>query len=245
MWNNIRVCLPITLLVIALCCLVRMDFVPVYYINLLISNLIQLCANILWVAKWDEDDWLEFVAVIYCCGGMASIGFRMCITLERYFSISRPQLQWIRQTTDSLLLSFLIWMFFISIVRILVILKKMSPLVIMGLLFGPVFLTCLIRTLKALPAATSTPAEEKRRIVGTLILLLLNYNLFIIPTVILHILIMTSFNLALVKQVCFTLILLSPFMDLTVFVLMCKGPTNKGCLRCGQTENTAADHLCE
>ncbi|MEQ2195475.1 hypothetical protein XENOCAPTIV_013376, partial [Xenoophorus captivus] len=82
-WINIRVCLPFTFLLITLCCLVRLDHVPVpYYMNLLLSNLIQLIILIA-LPLHQEIHTRYFVSFyIYACWVMTSICFRMIIALE-------------------------------------------------------------------------------------------------------------------------------------------------------------------
>ena len=55
---------------------------PIYIINLLFSEIIQLCCMIVEVAKpdWKNE---EIFFYIYCFGVLASVGFMVCIALER------------------------------------------------------------------------------------------------------------------------------------------------------------------
>lgn len=65
----------------------RRDQVPViYYTNLLISNLIQMCTIIIIVAKPDDHETYMMSFVIYYFGVQASLYFKLCIALERYLS---------------------------------------------------------------------------------------------------------------------------------------------------------------
>lgn len=62
---------------------VREDHVaPVYVINLLISDLIQMCCLVIWVAK-SRTSAVYVSTFIYYIGVMASVGFMVCIALER------------------------------------------------------------------------------------------------------------------------------------------------------------------
>ncbi|XP_050924436.1 G-protein coupled receptor 4-like, partial [Lates calcarifer] len=84
--------LPLTLVAIhGVYSLVRNDHVaPIYVINLLISDLIQFCCMIVEVAE--PEDWKinEAFFSIYYFGLMASVGFMVCVALERYLVIACP-----------------------------------------------------------------------------------------------------------------------------------------------------------
>ena len=56
---------------------------PIYIINLLISDIIQLCYMIVVVAN--PVDWkiCKIFYYIYCFGVLASVGFMVCVALER------------------------------------------------------------------------------------------------------------------------------------------------------------------
>ncbi|XP_036980668.1 G-protein coupled receptor 4-like [Acanthopagrus latus] len=75
----------------AVCSLVRKNHVaPIYVINLLISDLIQLCCLIIWVAEEGGSIIYEIGSSLYDVGLMASVGFMVCVALERYLVIARP-----------------------------------------------------------------------------------------------------------------------------------------------------------
>ncbi|XP_029926904.1 mas-related G-protein coupled receptor member B1-like [Myripristis murdjan] len=84
--------LPLTLLAIyALYSLVQENNVaPVYVINLLISDLIQMCCFVILVAQ--PKNFIMFVvsAIIYSIGLMASVGFMVCVAMERFLVIACP-----------------------------------------------------------------------------------------------------------------------------------------------------------
>ncbi|XP_013122358.2 uncharacterized protein LOC106097166 [Oreochromis niloticus] len=112
MWIDVCVCLPLTILIIyCMCCARRRDPGPApYYIYLLVSNLIQLCAPVLWLAKLEDHHQPTGVCgVFFFFGVTTSLNFKTCIVLERYFFISCPMLNFIRKTKGSILVSVLVW----------------------------------------------------------------------------------------------------------------------------------------
>ncbi|XP_023183559.1 C3a anaphylatoxin chemotactic receptor-like [Xiphophorus maculatus] len=58
---------------------------PVYVVNLLISDLIQLCSSIALMAHEHNVPFFS-----YMIGLMASVGFMVCLSLERYMIIAKP-----------------------------------------------------------------------------------------------------------------------------------------------------------
>ena len=66
---------------------VRKDHVaPIYVINLLISDIIQLCSRIVYAAKPNDPIIFVIGFSFYQIGLMASVGFMVCVSLERYSS---------------------------------------------------------------------------------------------------------------------------------------------------------------
>uniref|UniRef100_A0A668W5S2 G-protein coupled receptors family 1 profile domain-containing protein n=1 Tax=Oreochromis aureus TaxID=47969 RepID=A0A668W5S2_OREAU len=206
-----------------------------YYIYLLVSNLIQLCAPILWLAKLEDHHQPTGVCgVFFFFGVTTSLNFKTCIVLERYFFITCPMLNFIRKTKGSILVSVLVWTMCVITIPLAILLHQVERIYFFTFYPAPLFILCLAGTLKALPAATSVPAEEKRRIIGTLFLLHLNYFVLVLPAVIL---------LSFVRNVSLAMILLSPFVDLMLFCFMQKGPVDSllSCL----CSDVASDHQSE
>uniref|UniRef100_A0A8C9Y407 G-protein coupled receptors family 1 profile domain-containing protein n=1 Tax=Sander lucioperca TaxID=283035 RepID=A0A8C9Y407_SANLU len=218
--------LPLTLVAIyALYSLVGKDNVaPIYVINLLISDLIQLCCMIVSVAKPEEQNTYGIGRLIYGFSLMASVGFMVCIALERYLVIACPLWYRFRRTIKiSVVVCVLVWIislaicFFFAFGYILPI-SFLLPL--------PLLIFFLFGTLKALSASISVPADEKRRIVAMLVLVLLIYTLLFLP---INILLLEKHDrydtaLGIVVRV---FLKLSPLADLFLYVFMRKGAIDK------------------
>uniref|UniRef100_A0A3P9DQK7 G-protein coupled receptors family 1 profile domain-containing protein n=1 Tax=Maylandia zebra TaxID=106582 RepID=A0A3P9DQK7_9CICH len=160
-------------------------------------------------------------SVFYLLGVMASLYFKMCIALERYFFIACPLLDFIRKTKtsvlSSVLLCVLVWAFCIVSFPLAIVLHQFIHLLIYAALPGPLFIFCLARTFRALPAATSVPTQEKRRSLGILILLFFKYFvLILIPISIFH-------NERIPFEINWIFFLLCPFVDLVLCLFMRQG----------------------
>ncbi|XP_033468765.2 G-protein coupled receptor 4-like [Epinephelus lanceolatus] len=225
--------LPLTLVAIyAVRSLVKDDHVvPIYVINLLITDLIQLCCMIAWVLP---EDWIlsgRFILLsiyFYCL--MVSIGFMVCIALERYLVIACPLWYRFRRTIKiSVLVCVVVWAL-PPVISCLFIAARNSATIsgILLLLPLPLFIFFLGGTLKALSASISVHSDEKRRIVGMLVLVLLIYTLLFLPTIILSLAWGSSgidernlYNLSL------TFVQFSPLADLFLYIFMRKGTIDK------------------
>ncbi|XP_038588789.1 G-protein coupled receptor 4-like [Micropterus salmoides] len=142
--------------------MVRSDHVaPIYVINLLITDLIQLCYMIVPVVS-NVNRTIRIISSIYLSGLVASVYFMVCISLERYLSV------------------------YPVCVELLLCLNMYIIFAILLLLPFPLFIFFLTGTLKALSASISVPSDEKRRIVGVLVLVLLIYTLLFLPRIILN-----------------------------------------------------------
>ncbi|XP_041866854.1 uncharacterized protein LOC121655968 [Melanotaenia boesemani] len=248
-WFNICAYFPLTLVVICcLCYKARRDHVPVYYINLIISNLIQLYSMRVWVTKENHDVINKLSLGVYVFSVMTSLGFRMCIALERYFVIVCPQLPCIRQIKGSVWVCVAVWGIFLLTFPLLLFFGQAFTVLTLVFLPAPVFIICLAGTLKSVlqtpPAAASVPAEEKRRILGILVLLLLNYILTILPAPVMIIIGASHYFYydEIIQTIIVILILLSPFLDLILFVFLYKGPIDKLLMRlcCCRMQDAAA-----
>ncbi|XP_014876022.1 mas-related G-protein coupled receptor member H-like [Poecilia latipinna] len=101
--------LPLTVIAIfAVYLLIKKDHVtPVYIINLLLSDLIQLCCMI----AENLVNGNVIVHYTYFYGLMVSIGFMVCISLERYLAVAWPLwYRFRRNIKTSLVVCVVIWM---------------------------------------------------------------------------------------------------------------------------------------
>ncbi|XP_071389796.1 G-protein coupled receptor 4-like [Centroberyx affinis] len=234
-WIVISIGLPLTLLAIyALVSLVRGSQVaPIYVINLLVSDLIQICCMVVReAASWEETTYV-FSYVFYSIGITASVGFMVCVALERYLVIACPLWYRFRRTIKvSVVVSFMIWAFpFILLFLSYLLSDIMDPSILVSiflLLPFPLLIFFLAGTLKALSASISVPPEEKRRIVGALVLVLLNYTLLFLPTIIWFLATATeSPDLIFDPNLFLIFIQFSPLVDLVLYVFMRKGAVDK------------------
>ncbi|XP_056251614.1 proteinase-activated receptor 2-like [Seriola aureovittata] len=246
-WINIGAGIPLTLLAIcSLCCQPRKDQLPITYVaNLLISNLIQICSTILWEINLTGMAGFVISMIIstfgLCYGVLTSLCFRMCVALERYMVIAFPKQNCIRRAGTSVFVCVTIWVLCFIIIFFAMRSKQYFYLPYPALLPFPLFIACLVLTLGALPAATSVPAGEKRRTVGALVLLLVNYTLLILPSIIMIIVMLTDATDF--PGVVLPLIQLSAFPDLILVVFMREGPVDKLLARlcCCRMDDVAAD----
>ncbi|XP_049926496.1 G-protein coupled receptor 4-like [Epinephelus moara] len=231
--------LPLTLVAIyAVYSLVKDDHVvPIYVINLLITDLIQLCCMITRVLP---EDWIFnggfisltelilFFIYLYCL--VASIGFMVCIALERYLVITCPLWYRFRRTIKvSVLVCVVVWALPAVIYCLLITGRNSETIVgILLLLPLPLFIFFLGGTLKALSASISVHSDEKRRIVGMLVLVLLIYTLLFLPTIILFLAQGSSdIDERKLSNLSLMFVQLSPLADLFLYIFVRKGTIDK------------------
>ncbi|KAL7384215.1 hypothetical protein ABVT39_026604 [Epinephelus coioides] len=225
--------LPLTLVAIyAVRSLVKDDHVvPIYVINLLITDLIQLCCMIAWVLPVDwilSGGIILLIIYLYCL--VVSIGFMVCIALERYLVIACPLWYRFRRTIKvSVLVCVVVWALPAVISCLLLIVRKSIPFTgILLLLPLPLFIFFLGGTLKALSASISVHSDEKRRIVGMLVLVLLIYTLLFLPTIILLLAQRSSgIDKRKLNNLSLTFVQFSPLADLFLYIFMRKGTIDK------------------
>uniref|UniRef100_A0A8C9YC36 G-protein coupled receptors family 1 profile domain-containing protein n=1 Tax=Sander lucioperca TaxID=283035 RepID=A0A8C9YC36_SANLU len=227
----ISIGLPLTLMAIyTLHSLVQKDNVaPIYVINLLISDIIQFCCMIVFVAKPGYPIYL-ISSLIYFCSLMASICFMVCIALERYLVIACPLWYHFRRTIKiSVVVCVLVWTLPLLCLFILAFCGfakfLLTMLYIFVLLPLPLLIFFLVGTLKALSASISVPTHEKRRIVAMLVMVLLIYTLLFLPRTILFLKNEPGFNF--IRGLAPVFLRLSPLADLVLYVFMRKGAIDK------------------
>ncbi|XP_059214975.1 G-protein coupled receptor 4-like [Centropristis striata] len=238
--------LPLTLgAIYGLFSLVRNgEVAPIYVINLLISDLIQFCCMIAEVAGpkncnvFISEYWMIFQVFIYIYDYslFASVGFMVCIALERYLVIVHPLWYRCRRTIKtSVLVCVLVWI--LPVVQFLIerFYYTYSFHIVIYIIFYllplPLIIFFLIATLKALYASISVPNAEKGRIAGMLILVLLIYMLLFLPTIIVTVywysyFIKTNVDNPHLERLLYLapmFLKLSPLADLVLYMLLRKG----------------------
>ncbi|XP_053189565.1 G-protein coupled receptor 4-like [Scomber japonicus] len=221
-WIVIVICLPLIIPAIYyLYSLVRHDHVaPIYVINLLISDLIQLCCMAIRLGNTVLD--LDFITfVIHIIGIMASICFMVCISLERYLLIAWPLWYRFRRTVKvSVVVCVVVWVLAL-VLSVLPMFIGPQLITVFLLLPFPVLIFSVVGIFKGLSAAISVSSEEKRRIVGATILVLLNYTLLFLPFIIWSITTHVHITYA------FAFIFFNPLGDLVLYIFMRKGAIDK------------------
>ncbi|KAL7388051.1 hypothetical protein ABVT39_006266, partial [Epinephelus coioides] len=184
----IIICIGVPLTLVAICALfsqVRNDNVaPIYVINLLISDLIQFCCMIAEMVLPEN----SLPVLIKGHTRFASVGFMVCIAMERYLVIVFPLWYRFRRTIKtSVLVCIVVWVLPLICTLPKLISSSANANLIAGiflLLPLPLLIFFVGGTLRALSASISVPSDEKRRIAGMLVLVLLIYILLFLPSII-------------------------------------------------------------
>ncbi|XP_036794126.1 ovarian cancer G-protein coupled receptor 1 [Oncorhynchus mykiss] len=186
-WTTFSIGFPlICLSIYAMYFLIRADHIaPVYVINLLIADLVQICMR----PFNPSGTWKMIVLLIDFFGISASISFMVCVALERYLVIAFPLWYRFRRNIKySLIMSSFIWVIpFIQICMLYLtptFERKLILFAVNLLIPFPLLVFFLVGTLKALSVSISVPAVEQRRIIGTLALVLGNYTVLFLPLII-------------------------------------------------------------
>ncbi|XP_044229432.1 G-protein coupled receptor 4-like [Thunnus albacares] len=229
----ISIGLPLTLVAIySLYSQVKNDHVaPIYIINLLISDIFQLCYMIVKVANTFNREIYRTFYHIYYYSVLASVGFMVCIALERYLLIAWPLWYRVRKTIKiSLAVCVVVWILPLVYVLPLYFLVSFEIsqtfFAVFLLVPFPLFIFLLGGTLKSLFAAISVSSDEKPRIVGMLVLVLLIYTLLFLPNIIWYLVEEARYNHTF-SYLTFMFLRFSPLADLILYFFIRKGAIDK------------------
>ncbi|KAM9726301.1 G-protein coupled receptor 4-like [Menidia menidia] len=222
----VSVGLPLTLVAIyAVYSLIHTDNVaPVYLVNLLTSDLIQLCSLIA-LATTNSPTVCDAFLYVLQIGMMVSICFMVVIAMERYLVVAWPLwYRFRRSLRTSVVVCLVVWALPLLYLPIFFFASSYMETTIASFLLlpFPLLLFFLGGTLRALAASRSVAAEEKRRIVASLVLVLLIYALLFLPRILFSLASRyrgrDAFQLATVVPVYF-----SPLADLVLYVFLRRG----------------------
>uniref|UniRef100_A0A3P9MW39 G-protein coupled receptor 4-like n=1 Tax=Poecilia reticulata TaxID=8081 RepID=A0A3P9MW39_POERE len=223
-WITLGIGLPLVLIVMI------DQGAPVYVINLLISDFIQLCSRSLINIHPSE-----FVALFITYYGLfVSVGFMMCVSFERYLVVAKPLWYRFRRNIKIyVVVCIVVWILplLFQLFAFLTLADEMAIIFIVVLLLPfPLFIFFLVGTIKALSGALSVPADEKRRIAAIQVVVLINYTLLYLPFIILLLSLFHviddqfRFNVSAVSVVCMCL---SPLADTTLYLFIRKSIMDK------------------
>ncbi|XDV31528.1 hypothetical protein PO909_002519 [Leuciscus waleckii] len=141
---------------------------PVFVIHLILSDLIQIICRL---TESFTGSWEAFNAYMYSL--IAGVYFMACVAFERYLLVSHPI--WYRSHHSlkvCCVISVIIWLFsFLS--------RSIACLIPY-----PIIILCFVGTCRGLSHAISLTSLKRKRILGSLFLVLLTYTFLILPYVI-------------------------------------------------------------
>ncbi|XP_035258943.1 proteinase-activated receptor 2-like [Anguilla anguilla] len=213
---------------------------PIYVINLLISDLVQIIVRIFFMTdRFFGIQSKEYIVtynvllVVVRFGLIASLGFMVCISLERYLVVVHPLwYRYYRNIKHSVLASLVVWVLSVIYAAIdynVLMKDHITFTIVFSILFllpMPLLVFLYVGTRRALAGTVSVSDAEKKRIMGILVLVLGIYVLLYLPFTLM------SFYLAVTKKKTFTvyclmavtrnIVRLSPLVDPFLYIFMRK-----------------------
>uniref|UniRef100_A0A3B3CY45 G-protein coupled receptors family 1 profile domain-containing protein n=1 Tax=Oryzias melastigma TaxID=30732 RepID=A0A3B3CY45_ORYME len=213
-------CVGLFLILIALYPIRKDPVAPVSLINLLISDLIQLCCLIVMITS---KEYYHNSFNIHFCAKMVSISFMVVISMERYLCFAWPM--WYRlnhNIKNYLIITLMAWLLsvFYFIIACYALYYESNILLSCYLVFPfPLLTFSLYKTIKVLYASQGVKRAEKLRIILILSLVLIMYLVIFLPTVILIWHYPCDKKLFYLSNILF---FSSPLADLVLYILMRK-----------------------
>ncbi|XP_027862198.1 G-protein coupled receptor 4-like [Xiphophorus couchianus] len=230
-WISISIGLPLIFIVmIAIFFQVKKgQEAPVYVINLLISDLIQLFSRIpVDLCRLSQTDF-TYMKIVYACI-KASVGFMVCISCERYLVVAMPMWYRFRRNIKTyVVVCIVVWLLPLFYPLIAYVFKEYGMaahfFIAFLLLPIPLFIFFLVGTIKALSGAVSVPADEKRRLAAIQVVVLIIYTLLYLPIILLLLYDINAFKgelSCIPYSVGYAAGALSPLADTTLYVFFRK-----------------------
>lgn len=170
-----------------LCSQVKPDQIaPVYVINLLISDLIQILVNPIWTAlrvEIQSCDIVTYMRLIYVFSLQVNVFFMVTISADRYIMIAHAfWYENIQNVRTSLLVSASVWISVAALTLASILRTDLEPwfMIILLVLPYPLVIFCFVGTWRSLSKTTLSPSEQ-RRVIGVLALVLCVYTVLFLP----------------------------------------------------------------
>ncbi|XP_043992171.1 mas-related G-protein coupled receptor member A4-like [Gambusia affinis] len=203
---------------------------PVYVINLLVSNILQLCCRISELSRDANSNALYFLTYYTI---LVSAGFMMCVSCERYLVVAKPLWYRFRRTIKTyVVVCTVVWILPVLFPLLIFLAPDFDITVIITVLFilaFPLFIFFLVGTIKALSGAFNVPADEKRRIAAIQVVELIIYTLLYLPIIVLFVTVFHNkhFRFFVNLRRVAACIFLSPLADTTLYLLSRKSIQDK------------------
>uniref|UniRef100_A0A3B5MIJ3 G-protein coupled receptors family 1 profile domain-containing protein n=1 Tax=Xiphophorus couchianus TaxID=32473 RepID=A0A3B5MIJ3_9TELE len=214
------ICIGLPLNLVSIFLVKKGNCAPVYVVNLLISDLIQLCSSIALMAHKHNVPFFS-----YMIGLMASVGFMVCLSLERYMIIAKPM--WYRFQRDirgAFTVCAVVWILpFVILTTFYIQVDSGIKKIIFSsflLLPFPSFIFFTVGTIKSLSAAHGVSPPKKQRIVAIQVMLLLIYILLFLPVIIYMLLDINEQQHPSFTSLAFICVYISPLADTAMYVLL-------------------------
>ncbi|XDV26398.1 hypothetical protein PO909_030128 [Leuciscus waleckii] len=175
--------IPIMILTLfALCALIKSNrSTPVFVIHLILSDLIQIICRLTFTIT---RSWDAYIAYVYSC--IVGVYFMTCVAFERYLLVSHPI--WYRSHHSlkvCCVVSVIIW--FVPLIFTDVYsdwLFSYLSASIGSLIPYPTIILCFVGTCRGLSRTISLTSLKRKKILGSLFLVLLTYTFLILPNMI-------------------------------------------------------------